>query len=152
MQKKERIAGCIFLTVGIAVAAHSYAVLETGDMTSPDAGFMPFLLGIALCILSLSWLFQKVPVEVKGQAEIGLGKKRKLRLLFALALIFVYAWLFERIGYLTSTLVFMGLWQIMVEHEKPGKTLVIAGCSTFCLFLLFSQLLNVPLPKELFLR
>ena len=138
------------------MAVHSYAVLEFGDMTSPDAGFMPFLLGILLCILSLFWLLRKVPVKAEGksesEADTELGKKRKLRLVFALALIFVYAWLFERIGYLTSTLIFMGLWQILVEHEKVWKMLIIAGCSTLCLFLLFSELLNVPLPKELFMR
>ncbi len=64
----------------------------------------------------------------------------------------LYAWALEAIGYLTSTLLFMIVWQQVVEREKWIKTIVIALLGTAAMFSLFSLFLKVPIPKEFFLR
>ncbi|HEY5192069.1 MAG TPA: tripartite tricarboxylate transporter TctB family protein, partial [Candidatus Deferrimicrobium sp.] len=61
-------------------------------------------------------------------------------------LVILYAWLFEKAGYIVSTALFMVGWQKVVEQERWWKTAVISALSAACMYTLFSYLLKVFLP------
>jgi hypothetical protein len=61
-------------------------------------------------------------------------------------LIILYAWLFEKAGYIVSTALFMVGWQKVVEREGWLKTAVISALSAAFMYTLFSFLLKVFLP------
>jgi putative tricarboxylic transport membrane protein len=61
-------------------------------------------------------------------------------------LIILYAWLFEKAGYIVSTALFMVGWQKVVEREGWLKTAVISVLSAAFMYTLFSYLLKVFLP------
>ena len=162
MDRVEKISAVITVAFGIFVMAYSYYSLKLGKMILPGAGFLPFGIGIALVILGVLWFVQKsmtrgkvcVPlmedtcatVEVPSEAvDLVAGIPRKM--LFGLAVLIVYAALFERIGYFLATLIFMFSWQMLVEKESWLKSLLITAIATITMYALFRYLLNVPLPK-----
>ena len=59
--------------------------------------------------------------------------------------------LFERIGFLLSTLVFMLGWQLIVERERWLKAVVVTVLCAAAMFTLFRYLLHVELPVNPFL-
>jgi putative tricarboxylic transport membrane protein len=140
------------------IAYYSRTYLKLGILIRPGAGFIPFYIGVALVVLGLVWFLsslvtRKLPVKSEsGCAEEIVatdGERRNLiffRFLPAVLLILLYAWLFEKIGYLVSTLLFMVGWQKVVEREGWLKTVVIAVLCAGAMYGLFAYLLKIALP------
>lgn len=159
MNRAEKVAAVIVVVTGVLIAAYSYYALKLGMTISPGAGFMPFLIGVALIILGLLLFIQKhvqrpvkpspalqeSDVERQEDKEAATGFSRKMLLGIAVAI--AYALLFERVGYFLATLAFMLGWQIIVEREKWLKSVVITVLSTAVMYTLFNYLLNIHLPK-----
>ncbi len=157
MTRWEKAAAVLLLAAGIAVAVYAYSRLKLGMVISPDAGFLPFFLGIALAILAAVWL---VKDGLLARAAPGLARPdaeatparffpegRWQRLLLVLGVVLAYAWLLERIGYLLATLAFLLAWQFGIERERWLKGALISALGTGALYLLFHFVLRVPLPQ-----
>jgi len=163
MSRSNSITNLIVIALGIFVAYHSYAVLKLGILISPGAGFLPFLCGIALIVLGVVWRLQGLlrksrtcvdaapPPAAVCETEAGPlpGARKKLVLAFATTV--AYACLFERVGFLLSTLVFMLGWQLIVERERWLKAVVVTVLCAAAMFTLFRYLLHVELPVNPFL-
>ena len=160
MNRSERISAVLVVASGAFVAFYSYRYLKLGMIISPGAGFLPFLLGIALILLGVLWFLQKSiapaeaasetaeresPEEAESAAEADRGLSRKM--LVGIVVMSVYALLFERMGYFLATLIFMLGWQILVEKEKWLKSLLITAVSTIAMYSLFRYVLSVYLPR-----
>ncbi len=160
MGKAERISAVILIAAGVFVAAYSYHYLKLGILISPGAGFLPFLCGVAIVVLGGFWFLaawrakpetpEETGTECAGESPVedvqrlwGLPKKMVL----GLAVLIVYGWLFEKIGYFLSTCLFMLCWQMFVEKEKILKALVITVLSAAILYTLFQYLLGFQLPQ-----
>ncbi len=150
MKRHERIAAVIVAIGGLAVAFYGYAFLKLGSIFQPDAGFLPFLSGIALVVLGISWFVVSRGPEDQEEPSFEKGQWGKPTL--ALGIMLVYAWAIEAAGYITSTLLFMATWQQLVERERWVKTILISVLSTLAMYVLFSRFLKVPVPKEFFIR
>ncbi|MHB1011399.1 MAG: tripartite tricarboxylate transporter TctB family protein [Desulfobacteria bacterium] len=159
MARAERISSVVLVVFGVFVAAYSRHYLKLGLMISPDAGFLPYGIGIALAALGAIWFvasFKVGAAREAGVAEGGAGEAgaesapdRALlisKMLPGVLIIILYAWLFERAGYLLSTVLFMVGWQKIVEREGWLKTSVIALLSAAAMYTLFVYLLRVYLP------
>lgn len=151
MKKSERIASVITSLAGVMVMAYAWGVLNLGTIHVPDAGLLPFLCGAGLTVLGVLWMFTLEAAKEKDGAEAA-GKQLRYRPWLSLALMVLYAWALEAVGYFTSTLFFMIVWQQVVEREKWIKTIVIALLGTAAMYSLFSLFLKVPIPKEFFLK
>ena len=150
MTRWEKGAAAVLIAVGFAVAVYAYKTLTLGAAISPDAGFLPFFLGIGLSILGVAWIVKDgllsravqrsppAPFFVKG---------RRLKLLAVLAVVAAYAWLIERVGYLPSTLAFLLVWLFGVERKRWLPAIAISAIGTASLYLLFHFALRVPLPR-----
>ena len=163
MSRSNSITNLIVIALGIFVAYHSYAVLKLGILISPGAGFLPFLCGIALIVLGVVWRLQGLlrksrprvdyadPLAAVCETEAAPlpGARKKLVLAFATTV--AYACLFERVGFLLSTLVFMLGWQLIVERERWLKAVVVTVLCAAAMFTLFRYLLHVELPVNPFL-
>jgi len=154
------MASVILIIFGLFVAYYSYHTLKLGIMISPGAGFLPFFVGLAMMILGIIWFFLTLLVketERSKEKEDGSAQPEEIeasasnlilsRLLPGILLIIIYAFLFERIGYFISTLLFMVGWQKVVERESWQKTAVISLLCAGGLVTLFSYLLKVYLPS-----
>lgn len=145
MTIQERRAGIFLLLIGLAVAIYSITELKLGSIAQPGPGFVPFISGAGITILSAIWLVINLrKVEKSG----ALWQKGELRNpVLAVVIIILYTVLINRLGYILSTLLFLILWQFAIEKEKWLKTAVIAIVGTAAMYVLFSFLLGVPLPE-----
>lgn len=151
MKKYERITAILTSLAGVSIMVYAWHTLKLGSIHVPDAGFVPFLCGVGLVVLGIVWLV--ILQWNKEQADESPAEKRLWqRPLLSMALMVLYGWAMGTIGYITSTLIFMVVWQQVIEHEKWFKTMVIALLGTLAMYALFVYLLKVPIPQEFFAR
>ena len=159
MDRSERIASVVLVTLGLFVTFYARLYLKIGMMMSPGAGFLPFITGIALTVLGALWFIQTLHsrgapgTEVQGSIPEGVAEAaepHRVRILSrfvpGVLLVILYAWLLEKAGYILSTTLFMVGWQKVVEKQGWLKTMVIALLSAGGMYTLFSYLLKVFLP------
>lgn len=159
MDRAEKVSSVVLVAFGLFVAYYSRQYLKLGLMITPGAGFLPYWIGIALAVLGAIWFF-KTLLARKGSgaggeesaagdaAEEGKALRGRIltKFLPGVLLVILYAWLFEKAGYIVSSALFMVGWQKVVEKEGWRKTAVIAVLSAGCMYALFSYLLKVYLP------
>ena len=150
MKKYERMTALITVLGGMAIMYYAWHTLKLGSIHVPDAGFLPFLCGIGLAILGVVWIL--VLQWTKEQETDSAEKRLWHRPLLSLALMILYGWAMETVGYITSTLIFVIAWQKVIEHEKWLKTMIIALLGTIAMYALFVYLLKVPIPPDFFAR
>ena len=151
MKRSERIAAVITSLGGLSVMYYAWSVLKLGSIHVPDAGLLPFLCGAGLAVLGILWMVS-LHATGKRKSEEQIEQHLRYRPYASLALMALYAWALEAVGYVTSTLIFMVAWQKVIEREKWSKTMAIALLGTAAMFALFRLFLKVPIPQELFLR
>ena len=161
MSKSHNIANLVIIALGIFVALYSYSFLKLGILITPGAGFLPFLCGIALIVLGIVWRIQtmifKSPARVKpaeepsaaaGEASAAALRASRIKLFLAFLATVIYAFLFERIGFFLSTLLFMLGWQMVVERQRWLKAIIITILCAAAMYTLFRFLLRVQLPSN----
>lgn len=148
MKKHDRIGAVVLILLGLASAVYAVAKLKLGTPRVPDAGFMPFLASLVVAGGSVVWLYdlRGPDPEPKPFWEKGAWK----RPLLALAFLYLYAVLMEPIGYLPSTLLFLGLWQFIVERVNWRRATLVTVLGTAGMYLLFVELLGVHVPESMF--
>lgn len=159
MDRAEKVSSIVLIAFGLFVAYYSRQYLKLGMMITPGAGFLPYWIGIALVVLGAIWFFKTLLARTgsgaggegsdagDAAAETEALQGRLLsRFLPGVLLVILYAWLFEKAGYIVSTALFMVGWQKLVEREGWLKTAVIAVLSAGGMYALFSYLLKVYLP------
>ena len=159
MDRAEKVSSILLIAFGLFVAYYSRQYLKLGIMITPGAGFLPYWIGIALAVLGAIWLLDTLlsrrgsgaggEESVAGDAAAGQEALRRRvfsKFLPGVLLVILYAWLFEKAGYIVSTALFMVGWQKVVEKEGWRKTAVIAVLCAGCMYTLFSYLLKVYLP------
>jgi hypothetical protein len=156
MNRAEKVSSIVLIAFGIFVAFYSRQYLKLGIMITPGAGFLPYWIGIALVVLGAIWfLVARTESGAGGEgcdAGDAAAERKALRrriltkFLPGVLLVILYAWLFEKAGYIVSSALFMVGWQKAVEKEGWRKTAVIAVLSAGCMYALFSYLLKVNLP------
>jgi putative tricarboxylic transport membrane protein len=163
MSRPDSITNLIVIALGVFVAYHSHAVLKLGILFSPGAGFLPFLCGLALIVLGVvwrlqGWLRKPRPIakaagtgEAAGAAQAAPLPGTRTKLVMAFLTTVAYAVLFERIGFLLATLVFMLGWQLVVERERWVKAVIVTAICAAAMYGLFRFLLRVELPSNPFL-
>ena len=149
MKKSERIAAIVTSLGGVWIMYYAWHTLKLGSIHVPDAGFLPFLCGAGLAILGIVWI---LILQWKKEQGNESPAERRLwhRPLLSLALMVLYGWAMETVGYITSTLIFMVAWQQIIEREKWFKTMLISLLGTLAMYALFVYLLKVPIPPEFF--
>ena len=159
MVRAEKVSSLVLIVFGLFVAYYSRQYLKLGIMITPGAGFLPYWIGIALTVLGAIWflntLLSRRRSGADGEGSVAgdaAAEREALRgrvlskFLPGVLLVVLYAWLFEKAGYIVSTALFMVGWQKVVEKEGWLKTAVIAVLSAGCMYALFSYLLKVYLP------
>jgi drug/metabolite transporter (DMT)-like permease len=150
VRKQERITALVTVLGGVMIMVYAWHTLKLGSIHVPDAGFLPFLCGVGLTLLGAAWA---VTTLAKKEGKSGSAEKRRWhRPVLSLLLMVIYAWAIETFGYITSTLVFMVVWEKTIEREKWLKTALVSVLGTLAMYALFVYLLKVPIPEELFLR
>jgi putative tricarboxylic transport membrane protein len=96
-----------WMALGIFVSAYSYRI-GLGKFLDPGSGLFPFLLGLAVVLLSLYKLLKGFHSTEKNEEESGQKEKEDLfdnkgKVAVFAGVLFVYTFLLEPLGFLITT-------------------------------------------------
>lgn len=147
----DKVSSLFWLTLSLFVLYETKS-LPFGSISQPKAGFFPFVLGVSLGILSIT-LFMKSWLGEEGKRiELDCFPNRKgwKNIILVSGAIFVFYLVFESVGFLLSTFLFMlALIRFVVPH-KWSHSAWVAAVITICSYVMFEKLLQSNLPKGLF--
>ena len=150
---KSAITGIATIIMGIAVAIKSY-LLPDASVGNPMAPKMfPMGLGIIMVLLGVIFTIQEMRnVERKDDnKEKAKDNTNKMIVLTCFSCIF-YALLFNRIGYLLSTIVFLSMMLLLFNGREKWKiNTVVALAFSIFIYVVFTKFLGVSLPPVPFL-
>lgn len=119
-------------------------VLRVFDGGQPGSGFFPLGLGIILAALSIALIIANREPDAKKVRLWSPGGW--VRPLLAALLFAGYALVLEWLGYIISVFALVFLWLIVVERKNLRRAFLPGALSAVGVWLIFSILLNVPLP------
>jgi putative tricarboxylic transport membrane protein len=138
----------------LVIAGITYLFL-TFDLTKSRVGdpngpmYFPLIIGILLVIFSLIYLVQewmKRGEKFEALKELFTGRTSFL-MVSTLILMFVYTFLFERIGFLYTTMIVLTILLFIINGKKRWiQNILISVIFSFVSWYAFSELLSVSLP------
>lgn len=144
--KASDIGSSFFLVVLGGFMAWQAERLSLGVPRAPGPGFFPFCLGLLLIGVALIIFAQGLKQKTRPR-ESDLNKGR---VILTMAVIFVYPFILEPLGYLLSTFSIMILLLRMMAKKAWWFVLAIASFTSVFSYILFKVWLKVLLPGGLF--
>lgn len=133
-----------WVALGILVC-YGASQLGLGSVTEPGSGFIFFWSGLILVILSLIALAESLRSSEEIAQETGGMNWAKIGLvLFSLVL---YAFFFERLGFVATTFVLLMFLLRWIERITWARSLGVASAAALGSFSIFELWLNIRLPK-----
>lgn len=125
--------------------------LPESNVGNPTAAMnYPLLIGFALLILSIVYLFNEYKLSKKEKFDnynVFKDKELAMKFLGVVGLCLIYTLLFERVGFLISTSLFLlALLFLINGKEKWIVNIVVSLTFSFATWYSFSELLGVSLP------
>jgi putative tricarboxylic transport membrane protein len=145
MRRTDFISALTLLALALAALLEA-SKLPFGRVGSPQAGFFPLILAVLLAIFSLVFLAQAIGMH---KAEPGDSRGRSTtwtKIVLAVGALIVFGLLFESLGYIISTFLFIAFLLRVVERQRWSSVVVIALFTSLGTYLVFGLLLNTPLP------
>lgn len=145
----DRLSGVVLL-VFTALMAYFAWKLPLGTFQRPGPGFFPLFLAFVLGALALLLLVSSlIAMPVKKEEEVHPHKGDLRKIFYILGSLLVYAFCFDKFGFLISTFLFFLLLKPLVERPWGyvlGGSLLVTVIS----YLIFDILLQSQLPKGIF--
>ncbi|MBP2629566.1 MAG: hypothetical protein H6Q70_194 [Firmicutes bacterium] len=137
----EKIITGLFL-LGSVAYLYFAGQLTFGSLQSPHSGFLPILVGIIALVVSILIMFKQLQTKTSSSSNSVDWTK----FIFILIGLLFYITVFNIIGYLTTTFIF--LFYLFKIADTTGWFLpfTMAACSSTAFYLLFKYYLAVTLP------
>ncbi len=153
IKKGDLVGGLIWISIAIYMCIGSMG-LDLGSLEKPGPGFIPFISAAILGFFGLQILFASFFRRYKEGEGVKGGKlweKGQMRNIFlTLLALFVYASLFEPIGFVITTFLFLFFLFKLTAPQKWLTPLVLAGTTVIVSYLVFSVWLMAQFPKGIF--
>ena len=143
MGGRDRAAAAVLLVFGL-VALEEARKLRFGAIAKPGPGFLPVVLAAAFSLVCLALLvvaWRARHGETATAAPLGWWKVAA-----AMAVLFVYAFVLERIGFVAATFALLLFFFKVLERQRWIPALAGSLATAFVTYLVFKVWLNVQLP------
>ena len=147
------ISGIVSLAVGIAFTIMAFSLPDASIGIPFAPKVFPAGLGILMTVLSILQVSKEtLRSRRNGESSSGGHDPYLYKILLSCLFAFVYAMLFNRIGYVLATVFFLEaeLWLFNGREHWKTNTLV-AVIFSVAVYVLFSQALGVYLPRTPFI-
>lgn len=139
-----------FALTGLAIVAGTLATLRLGTWGNPGPGAFPLLLGLVILLLAAgsgaARLRRLTERGSAGEGPVLTGRELRVAVLF-FALFFAYVAVFQPLGFLLSSIVFLALMMRAFSGEPWLRSVVVAAAVAVVAFAGFVHLLNLNLPR-----
>ncbi|MGI6456057.1 MAG: tripartite tricarboxylate transporter TctB family protein [bacterium] len=147
--KAEIIIGILLIVLSVAVFVETYDFARTGQEVGPQ--FVPRMLALFLALLSLvlmgNALFGK---RIAGETPVVSWKNEVWFIGLSLLGLILYGFLMNWIGFMLSTLLYMGGMLLFLGERSPVLVGGWAFGVTLIMYWVFQTFLQVDLPAGLF--
>jgi putative tricarboxylic transport membrane protein len=144
---------CVFWLVVAVLICCGAVKLSLGRAHNPGLGFFPFISGALLGFLAIVHFLQSGgTTKAAVQDCLWADKGKAMKVLMTILALLIYAALMEYLGFLLSTILFLGFLLRVIEPQR--WSLVIGGsvlASSLC-YLVFAFWLKAELPKGLLIQ
>ena len=147
IRRLDIYSGLFLLLFAIFIALESYR-LGLGNWNNPGAGYFAFGAALVLGIISLS-VFAKGLRKTSGK-KISISDSERLlwqNVVFVLAGMIVYTFIFDKIGFISSTFLLIVFFLQIVAPQRWLVTILTAFFCAVGSYLLFNVFLSAELPK-----
>ncbi len=144
-ERKAHLWVYLFLMVLSAAVISEALELEVGTPNNPGSGFMIFGAALVLGLLALHRFIQLLRSHTPGSKSSE--RIHWVRILSVILANLLYICLFQAVGYLVCTFLFLGLLFQSLERGRWIQRLAGAALTSFFSYLLFARLLQLSLPK-----
>ena len=146
MKKEAIVTSILFLLLALGAFIESMK-LPFGRISAPAAGFFPTILAV---LLALTSLFIFVDALRGSHDDVPHGEPLKWKkILLTLGSLLVFGLVFERLGYLLATFLFILFLLRAVERQSWRLALSVALSASLVSYIVFGLLLGTPLPAGL---
>jgi putative tricarboxylic transport membrane protein len=148
----DRHLGVMMVALGAAITGLAMALPGpiTGAHIAYGPGFFPSLLGVATMLAGLALAIRGPQAAKDGDASDAeaKGRPRFVAPLLVLASMRAYVYLSDTVGFLPMSMVILVL-LLMVGGMRFISALLLSLATSIAIYLLFSKVLMVPLPRGL---
>lgn len=148
MKRRDIISSLFWMVLGCWICYGGYK-LKLGTLHDPGSGFIFFWVGIVMIGLSVGILIRAIKkTSVPGELKMVFWTEiRLVKIIFVLAALFLYAYVFTLLGFILSTgLLLIFLFKV-VEPQTWFKAVLGAVISTLTAYGIFHLWLGSQLPK-----
>jgi putative tricarboxylic transport membrane protein len=145
--KRAAVAWLFFVCFAI-VAFYQAAKLPFGRTNVPGAGFFPSVLAAILALISVIGLFAALR---GGESESHEARLVLKKILLTVTALLAFALMFEHVGYLVTTFLFVAFVLRAVEGRSWAQAGAVGLSASLVSYIIFGLLLGAPLPAG-FLR
>ena len=143
----DQVSSAFFFFVGLAIALGAVGY-KLGTFSAPDSGLMPFLVGLAISVLSVIGFIHGTLQRKQGAGWIPLFKGvRWERGLIVSAALAGYIFLLKTLGFLICTTLFIGLLLRAVVPQRWSTVFAVALITALVSYGVFQVWLEVQLPR-----
>jgi putative tricarboxylic transport membrane protein len=142
MRKSATTASLLLLVVAIGAFFESMK-LRFGAVSAPAPGFFPAVLAALLVVVSLLAFVEGLR---SGDQDTHGERPSWKKIVSTTAALFVFAIVFERLGYLAATFLFIVFLLRAVERRGWGSAVAVAFSASLLTYVVFGLLLGSPLP------
>jgi putative tricarboxylic transport membrane protein len=152
MHKRDSCSSLFFLGVAVLVIIGSFQY-PIQDRYGPGAGFFPLLLGVLFLGLSLTLFLNCMLAHYRGLETNGAEPPSFSdvgRVGIYLGFLLLFYILFDPLGYLLTIFLFMAFVLKFLTKRSLKYSISISALTALFVFLVFVNLLGVPLPEGIF--
>jgi putative tricarboxylic transport membrane protein len=148
---REKWGGLVWLTVGIVLCVGAFR-LSLGTFRNPGPGFLPFITGAILAVLSFIVLLQSWRTEKTKQKTppFFINKEKAWKAALTLIALLVYSIGMDYLGFLVSTTIFLAFLFSVVDPQRWYIVIFGSILASVISYTIFEILLKSPLPKGIF--
>lgn len=145
----DRIVSFVLILIG-AVFCISSIGLGIGWPNSPGSGFLPFIVGGMLILLSVGVIFEGMRAKgSESRAPLFRGKRSVVAMSVMVSL-FAYSLLLDTLGFMLTTFLLLTFLFRVSEKQNMMKVVGAALLTTILAYFLFDYFLEVALPVGIF--
>lgn len=150
MFNNDQFSSMIWFFVGLVIMYFSISH-GLGELGSPFTGFMPFLTGLAMSILSVIGFIKGTRDRVKGKKWKSFMKNVQWQKpLITLIGLCAFILLLNTLGFILTTALLVGFLLRVIQPQKWGVVISGAILTSLVNYLLFVIWLKTQLPKGIF--
>lgn len=146
MEKKETVL-CVFIFLLSAISLIEAFKLEIGSLSNPRAGFFPLVASLGMIFSCFVIIIQAiVSKKVRERESLSAGVNWR-RIWGVIALLLLFAFFIERVGYLIICFVFMIVMFRLIEPMKWLHAIMFSGLVAYGSSILLNLFLEAELPR-----